>query len=411
MVYDKMSEPLFSVPDAGTLRRRTGVCLNMIVKDETPVIGRLLRSVRAAVDYFVIVDTGSRDGTPHLIQRLASELGLAGELHHRDWVDFGHNRQQALELALAANRGDWLLFIDADEELVCPDPDFFRHLEAGVTYLLEKHHGKMRYRLPNLVDVRHNRWRWRGPVHECLECLAGNGRQVHSNQAWILYHPDQGARSRGGDNKAKYRRDAALLEAALRQDPDDARNRFYLAQSYRDAGELKLALTHYERRSQLPSRDEETYLAWIEKARIAMLLGLDRAKIVQDLLHANQLRPNRAEALWLLAHCFRSQGLYAAAYDCAQAGLRLPYPDDVLMVNKAVYDWGLLEELAYSALALGLYAEARSAFQRILADGALPVEHRERARAFLDGIRQAEASHLGTRRVLDGVPSPAKSLC
>ncbi|MEZ5591436.1 MAG: glycosyltransferase family 2 protein [Gammaproteobacteria bacterium] len=73
------------------------------------------------IDYFVIVDTGSSDGTPQRIQQIMEAFGIPGEIHFRDWVNFGHNRQQALELAVAAGRGDWLLFIDADEELACRD--------------------------------------------------------------------------------------------------------------------------------------------------------------------------------------------------------------------------------------------------------------------------------------------------
>ena len=81
----------------------------------------------------ILVDAGSTDGTPALILRLAQEFGLAGEVHRRDWINFGHNRQQALELAVAAARGDWLLIIDADEGLAYSDPEFFRQLQTGVT--------------------------------------------------------------------------------------------------------------------------------------------------------------------------------------------------------------------------------------------------------------------------------------
>jgi hypothetical protein len=43
----------------------------------------------------------------------------------------GANRQQALELAVAADKADWLLFIDADEELGVSDPKFYEKLEPG----------------------------------------------------------------------------------------------------------------------------------------------------------------------------------------------------------------------------------------------------------------------------------------
>ena len=42
------------------------ICLNMIVKNEQPVIRRCLASVKEMIDYWVIVDTGSTDGTQDL---------------------------------------------------------------------------------------------------------------------------------------------------------------------------------------------------------------------------------------------------------------------------------------------------------------------------------------------------------
>ena len=90
------------------------ICLNMIVKDERHVIGRCLESVKGLIDHGVIVDTGSTDGTPEFITETLA--GIPGELHHRPWRDFGTNRSEALELARGT--ADFMLIIDADEQLV-----------------------------------------------------------------------------------------------------------------------------------------------------------------------------------------------------------------------------------------------------------------------------------------------------
>ena len=89
------------------------LCLNMIVKDEAPVIRSCLDSVRAIIDCWVIVDTGSTDGTQDVIREHLR--GLPGELVERPWVDFAHNRSEALDFA--RGRADYLLVIDADETL------------------------------------------------------------------------------------------------------------------------------------------------------------------------------------------------------------------------------------------------------------------------------------------------------
>jgi glycosyltransferase involved in cell wall biosynthesis len=140
----------------------------MIVKNETKVLPRLFRSIKDCIDYYVIVDTGSSDDTIALIGREMASYGIPGEVHERPWVNFGKNRQEALELALAANKCDWLLFIDADEELGIADPKFYERLEPGVSYDIEKHHSGTRYAVPHLVDVTQTKWKWEGPVHNYL---------------------------------------------------------------------------------------------------------------------------------------------------------------------------------------------------------------------------------------------------
>ena len=61
------------------------ICLNMIVKNESKVIQRCLESVKGTIDYWVIVDTGSTDGTQQLIKECLKDI--PGELHERPWVD------------------------------------------------------------------------------------------------------------------------------------------------------------------------------------------------------------------------------------------------------------------------------------------------------------------------------------
>ena len=391
------------IPGTPAYQRRTGICLNMIVKDEVPVIERLLHSVQPVIDYFVIVDTGSEDGTLDLIQRLAVDLGLPGEVHSRAWVNFGVNRQQAMELAIQANRGDWLLFLDADEELVCPEPEVFTRLEPGLSYLVERHHGMGRYALPALIDVRHNRWKWRAPVHEYLECLTGEGKQRLLTRVWILYHAGESGRSRGLTQREKYLRDAALLEEALRDNPADARNRFYLAQSYRDAGELERAYEHYDLRASMAGWDQETHVAQREKGRLAILLGKDYQVVLTELLKAYALRPTRAEPLWLLASYCRALSLFVEGYRIALLGVRLPPTQDILFVDKAVQDWRIYEEFAYCALAVGRHGEAAEALRRLLQQGQVPANDKNRFQDLLTVAERAESAQRLVRQQLDQI--------
>ena len=53
------------------------LCLNMIVKNESKIITRLLATVHPIIDCFCICDTGSTDNTVELIETYAAEHGCA----------------------------------------------------------------------------------------------------------------------------------------------------------------------------------------------------------------------------------------------------------------------------------------------------------------------------------------------
>jgi len=85
---------------------RLSVCL--IAKNEEKFLGQCLRSIKGIASQVVVVDTGSTDRTV----AVAKEHGA--EVHHFTWCDdFSAARNAALEQAT----GDWVLVLDADEEL------------------------------------------------------------------------------------------------------------------------------------------------------------------------------------------------------------------------------------------------------------------------------------------------------
>src|SRR3954471_4745714 len=104
--------------------RSKTICLCMIVKNESQVIDRALKSVLPYIDYWVICDTGSTDNTPAVI--LQHLYIVPGEIHHIEWVNFGYNRTKAIQLA--QNKADYILVMDADM-VVNVYGDFKRKLE------------------------------------------------------------------------------------------------------------------------------------------------------------------------------------------------------------------------------------------------------------------------------------------
>jgi len=338
----------------------------MIVKNETQVLGRLFASVKDVIDYYIIVDTGSTDGTPEFIEKTLSGYGIEGEVHSHSWVNLGFNRNQALQYVYQKGYQGWVLFIDADEELSYSDEQFYGELQPGITYQLEKHHGEMRYALPNLVDVSKTHWEWRGVVHEYLQHISGPDERRLMPEAWIIYHAGEGARSQGVSDEEKFLKDAALLEAELKKHPDDTSSQFYLAQSFDNAGKLQLAYEHYLKRAVMPGWEEENFVAQLRAGKVAENLGKSEDTVTRLWEKAFQMRPVRAEPLCKLAAYFRQKADYAKAYDYARRAVAIPMPDDRLFVEKAVYDWRSLDELSVSAYWTGRYAESRQASDTIL---------------------------------------------
>ena len=211
-------------PAAGD-RGRPTICLNMIVKNESHIIHELVASVAPLIDSWVIVDTGSTDGTQDLLRRLMAERGIPGELHERPWRNFGHNRSEAI--ALAQGHADYILVMDADD-VIEGTVDFSRL--SHDTYTMRFHDGITYWRrqlFRNGVP-----WHYVGVLHEVAMCDVPF-TQAHLEGDYRIVSRRLGARNQDPE---KYARDAEILLAEVNRNPTDSRSIFYLAQSYRDAG-------------------------------------------------------------------------------------------------------------------------------------------------------------------------------
>lgn len=99
---------------------RISLCL--IVKDEAAYLARAIESSRAAADEIIVVDTGSRDDSPAIARRLGAKV-----FHFRWRGNFSAARNFALEQAA----GEWILFLDADEEFARGDAQKLREIVAA----------------------------------------------------------------------------------------------------------------------------------------------------------------------------------------------------------------------------------------------------------------------------------------
>ena len=354
------------------------ICLSMIVKNESAVIERCLRSVKPFVHAWAISDTGSTDGTQDIIRKFMADL--PGELIERPWVDFATNRNQALELA--ARHGDYALIVDADDVLEADSGFAWSQLDAP-GYMLEivdtarTHYWRMA--LPRMGAG----WVWRGVLHEALVSAAEPAATPHLAGLRILRIYNDGARSQLPAAE-KFDRDAEVLRRALKDEPDNARYAFYLAQSLRDAGRTGEALRAYEKRVAMAGWAEEVYFSMFQVAVLKERLAAAYADVVAAYLDAFDFRPSRAEALCELARFCRLNKRHAAAREFARIAAASPLPGDLLFIDRSVYDWRARDELAIAEYWCGNYAESARLCRELLADLRLPESERARMQSNLD---------------------------
>lgn len=347
------------------------ICLNMIVKNESAVIKRCLDSVKSIIDYWVIVDTGSDDGTQDVIREHLKDI--PGELHERPWRNFGFNRTQAFKLA--KGKADYLLFMDADDTLEF-DQEFCKKELKEDLYNMWRGIKTFSYIRPQIVRA-DLPWKFVGVTHEYLACDQAYTSQTLENVRYMS--GDGGASSL--DPKKKFLKNVKLLTAGLKKEPNNTRYAFYLAESYKDLGEKGKALECYQKRVHMGGWDEETFWAKFQIAALLREMGVSPNAVIEGYKDAHSFRLHRMEPIYYLAEMLNQQGRYAEAYAYLKASSFIPKPKekDHLFNMDWVEQYGLLFQLSIAAYYVGNYQEALDSCDKLLAMVGLPANWRELA--------------------------------
>lgn len=236
-------------PRQGNTMKRPTISACMIVRDEEANLERCLKSVRSVADEIVVVDTGSRDGTVEIARRYGAKVS------HFEWCDdFAAARNAALENAT----GDWILQIDADEELTPEAASKMRKVVSGAKsrcwgfHVPERVHYmregipafNLAYRL--LLFRNHPKLRYCYRIHENI-LYTGEGPKPE-----FLFTDDLVVEHHGymlGEEqlKEKQERNRRLLLQVVKDEPDDPFHQFNLGKHYYGTGKPAEAVEPLQR--------------------------------------------------------------------------------------------------------------------------------------------------------------------
>ncbi len=236
----------------------TTLCLNMIVKNESKNIERCLNSLYKHLDYWVICDTGSTDGTQDIIKNFFKQKGIDGELHETIWENYEKNRNEALTLAFG--KCDYTLLCDADMELIVSG-NFYLNKEID-TFMVKQKNDNFEYFNVRIVNSKKH-YKYYSPTHEYIKAEFSNERtqNVSEFNYYFLDHCD------GFNRKDKLKNDANILEKKILEDSKNPRYAFYLAQTYKDLGEREKALDLFFKRIDMEGYDEERYVSCLKRTK------------------------------------------------------------------------------------------------------------------------------------------------
>lgn len=359
------------------MNKKVKICLNTMVSNESHIVKRMLESCYKYIDYWIIQDNGSTDGTQDLIRNFFKEKGIDGILYEIPWKFPGYNRDHALQTTLQHQHGcDWILRIDADEVLII-EKDFDWSILNNLSiqsFNITARQGNCTY---------HRCWLWNASLpwkfkhdkrHEIIYLDKNN---VGENFQRITL-PSSFRHEIFGDgqtwhNPYKFYADGLEIEKDLLLEKtmkEDIYHLFYIAKSYRDSvldprskwpfGEdhakecarraifffgQYLNLTHDYANKKHPQRiDEMGYMVMIFIADCYFKLG-DEAIAIDYLEKSEPFCPERNEHLLELSQIYLNHGekdkLLKTVKTLIDTDRRNPFPKYCFFINnEAYYDTG-----------------------------------------------------------------------
>jgi tetratricopeptide (TPR) repeat protein len=323
-------------------RQRSGrplVSAVMIVRDEADFLRSCLTSIASFCDEIVVVDTGSVDSSVEVAESFGAVVG------YRPWDDdFAAARNVALELAT----GEWVLYIDADEQLEDVDAEAARAELVAASNAVAL---RVRFRASPLYSPyrEYRLWRhrpdirFRGRIHESmLEDLrrieSEEGLPIADSSTVQICHYGY-----EGDQTHKHRRNLPMLERQVIDVPTRCYLWNHLATVRAALGDVAGAEDAWQRGIDvirtLGIADRTDVLCFGSYALHLVSRGVDAQDTIDELL---ELAPWYLVGHWAAARNHRACERYAASIPHLRTLLDVgPDPVDATLAyhNAMLTDW------------------------------------------------------------------------
>ena len=341
-----------------TVPRIPTLCLNMIVKNESKIITRLFDSVAQIIDSYCICDTGSTDNTVELIETYLAAKNIPGKVVVEPFRDFGYSRTFALHACtrptdhLPNHDGlsDYILLLDADMVFWLnpqTSPKQFKQKMLADSYTVFQGMDHYFYKNVRVVKNRPDISYW-GVTHEFVSFPPNCQNESFDRPTCFIY--DIGD---GGCKTDKFVRDIQLLTKGLEEVPNNERYTFYLANSYRDAGQTEKAIEMFKKRIELGGWVQEIWHSYYSIGQCYKRLN-DMPNAVYYWLEAYNYFPDRIENLYEVIQYYRMKSNHKLAYAyyvMADHERNKTTDWDHLFLQKDVYDY----KIDYEMTILGYY--------------------------------------------------------
>ena len=326
----------------------TSIVLNMIVKNESRIIERLLESVSNIIDSYCICDTGSTDNTSEIITNFFKEKNIPGKIVYEPFKNFEYNRNFALQSCIGM--GDYVLLLDADMQLQINNfnKELLKNYDA---FYIFQENNFMIYK--NIRIVKNNGlFIYKGVTHEYIS-IPNNSLliQLIKENIFIIDIGD------GGSKVDKFERDIKLLLSGIENEPNNDRYYFYLANSYNDCGKYNEAIEIYKKRIEMAGWKQEVWYSYYRIGLAYKNLGQIEKAIYYWLL-SYDYSSDRIEGLYQIICHYRIIGKHKLAklyYDIALFILnkKLSY-SEFLFTEYNIYIYKIYIEHTIIAFYLGI---------------------------------------------------------